>query len=379
LADHLVFVLDDAHLLEDPAIHAALTYLLDHLPPTLHVVLAGRAAPPLPLARYRARDEMLEVRAEALQFWPGETAAFLNRSMGLDLADDAVATLHGQTEGWIAGIQLVALTLRQRLTGTDALVVRGSHRFIADYLNEDVLAPLAAGMRQFLLRTSILDRLCGALCDAVTGTDGGQEMLERLERENVFLAPLDDGREWFRYHPLFADFLRSELRRRHPDDAADLHRRAARWHLAHDLPEPAFRHAVAGEDVELVVHIAERYLAAMLFGGEIRAAQRWLDSLPAAWYASHPELGLAQAAVLLFTGQLDACARRLDEVERRLAPTGRPDRRGWLARVTAIRCLLACYHNDLARAERYADRALRELPDEALSLRADIYHALGDT
>jgi LuxR family transcriptional regulator, maltose regulon positive regulatory protein len=175
--DHVVFVLDDYHLIEDPSIHTALTFLLDHLPPTLHFVLVGRAEPPLPLARYRARHELLEFRAEELQFLLEETVDFLNEMMRLDLSHDEVVTLQAQLEGWIAGLQLVALTLQRHLTGADKLVVSGRHRFIADYLGEDVLAPLPDNLRQFLRQTSILDRLCGSLCDAVTKVKGGQAML----------------------------------------------------------------------------------------------------------------------------------------------------------------------------------------------------------
>lgn len=258
---HVVFVLDDYQLIEDPVIHQALSFLLDHLPPSLHFVIAGRGEPPLPVARYRAHDEAMELRADDLQFVQAETVDFLKDAMKLDVSEDEVVKLHFELEGWIAGLQLVALTLRQRLTGAEKLVVSGRHRFIADYLSEDVLAPLALSIRQFLLQTSILDRLCGSLCEAVTGTTGGQDVLEALERENLFLVPLDDGREWFRYHRLFADFLYEELKRRHADGVGDLHRRAARWYLAHDLPEPAFQHALEGNDVECMTSEPVRHKA----------------------------------------------------------------------------------------------------------------------
>src|SRR5215203_2893622 len=186
LPDHTVFVLDDVHLIQDTAIYEALTFLLDHLPPTLHFVLAGRDEPPLPLARYRARDELLELRTENLQFRIEETSAFLHDLLGLDLAADTIDPLHTQLEGWAAGLQLASLTLRQQGEGKP-LVISGRHRFIADYLSEDVLAHLPEETRRFLVQTSILDHLSGSLCDAVTGASGGQEMLEHLERENLFL------------------------------------------------------------------------------------------------------------------------------------------------------------------------------------------------
>jgi LuxR family maltose regulon positive regulatory protein len=378
-SDQIVFVLDEYHLIEAPSVQTALTFLLDHLPPTVHFVLAGRAEPPLPLARYRVHQELLEFRAEDLSFLLEETQDFLNEVMELDLADDEVVSLQTQLEGWIAGLQLVALTLRHRLAGADKLVVSGRHRFIADYLSEDVLAPLPDGTRQFLLQTSLLDRLCGPLGDAITGREDGQAMLETLERENLFLVPLDDNRHWFRYHRLFADFLQEALQRHHPTEVADLHRRAARWYLAHDLPEQALRHAVAGDDPELVMQLGEEYFEVKLLSGEFNVLNRWLDSLPEQWHADYPLIGLFRAGVLLFTGALEAGARCVDEVEQRLVLAESEDTRWPLARVKAVRCAVACFQNDLARAETYADRALQELPEEDHTFRAAIHHALGDT
>lgn len=378
IPDHIVFVLDDYDLIEDSSIHNALAFLLDHSPPTLHFMLAGRGEPPLPIARYRARQALMEFRAQDLSFLPEETKDFLNERMGLALGDDEVESLQAQLEGWIAGLQLVALA-RHRLVGGDKLAVSGRHRFIADYLSEDVLAPLPDERRHFLLQTSILDRLCSSLCDAVTGGEGSQEILEILERENLFLVPLDDSREWFRYHQLFADFLRDELNRRHPAEVAALHRRAARWHLARDLPEPAFEYAVAGNDVELVIEIANRYGIAKLKGGEFTTVKRWLESLPEAWYTTHLELSFFPAFLLFFTGQLDAFAHRLDEIERLALASGKHAHRE-LARVTACRCFMACFQNNIVQAEAFAHQALLDLPEEdEFGFRPSIYGALGDT
>lgn len=376
--DHTVFVFDDYHLIEDSSIHQALVFLLDHLPLSFHFVLAGRAEPPLPLARYRVRHELLEFRAADLQFLQEETTDFLNGLMELDLSDDEVVQLQSQLEGWIAGLQLVALSRQRRLAGADKLVVTGSHRFIADYLSEDVLAHLAADVRQFLLQTSILDSVCGPLCEAVTGKDDGQTMLETLERENLFLVPLDDSRQWFRYHQLFADFLHEELKRRHSDEIVNLHRRAAGWYLVHDLPEQAFHHAVEGSDAELVVQIIDRYGNAKLNGGEIRLVGRWVDALPAEWYSAYPVLGLARVGFLAYTGAFEAALRYLDEVEQWLTPAESENLRWQMARVSAVRCLMACSQNDLTRAESYADQALQELAEEDRSWRPGIYAALGD-
>jgi LuxR family maltose regulon positive regulatory protein len=376
--NHTVIVLDDCHLIEDISIHQALTFLLDHLPPTLHFVLATRAEPPLPLARYRARHELLEFRTDDLQFLPEETADFLNHLMQLDLTHDELTALHAQLEGWIAGLQLVALSRQRRLASTDAPVITGKHRFIADYLSEDVLAHLPDNLRQFLLQTSILDHLCGSSCDAVTERTDGQETLELLERENVFLASLDDTREWYRYHQLFAEFLQGELHRRYPDEIATLHGRAARWYLAHNLPEQAFQHAVERGDMDLVIRLFERYFPIMVVGGEISVLERWLKALPEAWHAAHPMIGVAHAYILIYTGQFEAGIRFLDEVEQ-LARAQIEEMRRPLAWVTAVRCFIACYQNNLAQAEMYADRALRDLPEEDLHLRNGINGSLGDT
>jgi len=374
----VVFVLDDYHWIEEPSIHQSITFLVDHLPPAFHFILAGRAEPPLPLARYRARRDLLEIRAGELQFLPEETADFLTQLMRLELSPAEVMALQDQLEGWIAGLQLAALTLRRGGETPDKRTISGRHRFIADYLSEEVLAQLPEDMQRFLLQTSLLDRLCGPLCDAVTGKAGGQVMLETLERENLFLVPLDDGREWFRYQQVFAGFLHEELVRRYPDQVADLHRRAAGWYLSQDLPEPAFHHAAAGQDVELVLQIFRSHLVLKLFGGEITVVKGWLAALPEVWYAGYPELAFFKAVLFFFAGQFEDCAHQLDEVEQ-LALAQSLDIRSQLARVTALRCFIACFHNDLAPAEILAHQALQDLAEEDLNLRHGLYGSLGDT
>ncbi len=377
-SDHLVFVLDDYDLIHEPSIHQAITFLLDHLPPTIHIVMAGRAEPNVSLARYRARDEMLEFRAQKLQFLQHETADFLNELMGLDLSGDQLVELQTQLEGWIAGLQLTALTLRHHPRWADQLKVTGKHRFIADYLSEDVLAHLPENTREFLLLTSILDRLCASLCDAVTAREGGQEMLQRLERENIFLLPLDDNREWFRYHPIFADFLQGELNRRHPDQISALHGRAAQWYLIHDLPEQALRHAVAADDAETAIQVFDEYLNVKLNSGEPGVVKRWLELLPEQWLVDYPVFGLARAGLFAYTGSLEDCLRTIDEVERKLAPVEGEQARGQLGKVSAVRCAIACIQNDVTKAETYADQALHNLPGKDNPFLHLVYGALGD-
>ncbi len=240
-SEHLIFVLDDYHLIEEVDIHEALTFLLDHAPPNLHFILTARGDPPLPLARYRARGEVVEFHTDDLRFGQEETKTFLNERMQLDLDSEQIKSLQNQLEGWIAGLQLAALSARQEPHKTSKQIVSGKHRFIADYLNEEVLANLSPSIQQFLLQTSILDRLCASLCDAVTKGENGQTMLETLEHDDLFLMPLDEKWEWFQYHQIFTDFLHEQLIERYPDLIPDLHRRAAQWYLAHSLPETAFQ------------------------------------------------------------------------------------------------------------------------------------------
>jgi LuxR family maltose regulon positive regulatory protein len=377
--EHTIFVLDDVHLIEEASIHRALEYLIDHAPPTLHFVLAGRGQPPLPLARYRARRELREIHAEDLRFAPDETREFLTRLMGLDLGNEDIDLVQAQLEGWIAGLQLASLTLRHHREPSGSPVIRGRHRFIADYLNEEVLADLPDDARPFLRQTSILDRLSGPLCDAVRERDDSQAMLEYLERAGLFLVPLDDNREWFRYHPLFADVLHEDLRRHFPDQVTELHRRAARWYLGQNMPEPAFRHALSADDVDIGFQIIDRHLGEYLNNGQFRILQHWLDALPAAWLDRYPVFGLAQAGLLLYLGEIEAGIRRVDDVEQRLTSKTYDDAPRQMARVFAVRCFVACFQNDIAGAESLADQALRNLLEEDVTFRANIFHALGDT
>jgi LuxR family maltose regulon positive regulatory protein len=378
LTDHTVFVLDDTHLIADESVLRALSVLIDRAPPMLHFMLAGRGEPALPLARYRARGELLELRAADLRFSAEQTDTLLKSLTGLDLGADKIAELQAQLEGWVAGLQLVALGLQRGLTGTEQLVVTGKHRFVADYLTDEILTRLPENDQQFLLQTSILDRVSGQLCDAVTGKGDGQQTLERLEREDLFLEPLDDRREWFRFHPLFASVLQEELKRRQPEGVDVLHYRAALWYLENVLPESAFHHAVRSGDIELVSRIADRFVMVKLYRGEFSVVQGWLQRLPQEWYAVQPMFGLARVGLLMYTGQVAESVRCLDEVEQ-LALSANPPMDHALARVTAVRCFIACVQNDLPLAERLADEALRLLPADDLDFRVGVVGALGDT
>jgi LuxR family maltose regulon positive regulatory protein len=291
-----------------------------------------------------------------------------------------VAALREVTEGWAAGLKLASLALRQRQSGgRPNLPLSGEQRFIADYLTEDVFERLPPEQQTFLLQTSVVDYLCAPLCDAVVESAGSQARLEALERDGLFLLPLDDRREWYRYHPLFAEYLQAALRRRLPEAVPDLHRRAAEWCLANNLPEAAFRHAVAAGEADLTARIVERYVSPKLLSGDYADLRRWLASLPEAWRARFPAFGFVEAGVLLFTGEFEAGARRVEAIAAQLDEVRAADTPKQHARVTAIRCFIACFQNDLPAAEGYGGEALRQLAPDDLAFRADIYHALGDT
>ena len=375
----VVIVLDDYHLITDPAIHRDVAFLLDHLPDQVHVVIAGRDEPPLPLARLRARQQVVEIRLDELRFRPDEVAAFLSMARGLDLPSDTVVAINDQLEGWAAGLQLYALTVPTAGMANAPPRITGRHRLIADYLRAEVLDRLPDRQRRFLLRVSVLERLSGSLCDAVHGAAGSQEMLEELERANLFLMPLDDEREWFRCHALFRELLCDELGRRYPDEVADLHRRAARWYLAHDLSEPAVHHAIAAGDIGLARAAFERFATENINSGAVRTVQTWLDRLPAGWEEREPSFGLARAGCLMAAGAFAQGVRRIDDVEAQLRATAGDDREERLARVHAVRCFVACAQNDLAAAVSRADLALRDLPGDDLAFRVGVHLALGDS
>ena len=254
----VVLVLDDYHVIQNRPIHDALAFLIEHLPPRLHLVIVTREDPPLPLPRLRARGQLTEIRAADLRFAPGEAAAFLTTAMGLRLTERDVAALEARTEGWIAGLQLAALSMQGRSDPAGFIqAFAGNDRYIVDYLVSEVLQRQPDEIRRFLLETSLLDRLSGPLCDAVTGRDDGAVMLETLERGNLFVVPLDDTRHWYRYHHLFADVLRARLPAEYPGRSATLHRRASAWYERAGAMAEAIHHALAGEDAARAADLVE--------------------------------------------------------------------------------------------------------------------------
>jgi LuxR family maltose regulon positive regulatory protein len=315
--DELLLVLDDYHLIDTRQVHDSLVFLLEHLPSALHLVLASRSDPPLPLARFRAAGQLAELRAGELRFTVEEAAALMREAVDADLPGTMVAALAARTEGWAAGLQLAGLSLRgQPDVAGFVAAFSGSHRYVLDYLTDEVLEGQTDRVREFLLETSVLERLSGPLCDAVTGRAGGQAMLEQVERANLFLVPLDEVRGWWRYHQLFADLLRARLKQQQPGRAAGLHHNAAAWCEEHGLADDAVRHALAAGDTTWAARLIERHFDETFWPGERATVQRWLAALPAELAGSRPRLCLVRAILALAGGDAEGAGPPLDAVER---------------------------------------------------------------
>ncbi len=368
-----VQVLDDYHTIGAPEVHEAVAFLLDHLPAQLHLVLATRADPPLPLARLRTRGQLTEVRAADLRLTRSEARAFLDEVMGLDLTAADVDALAERTEGWVAGLQLAGLSLRgieeRREVAAFIDAFTGSNRFVIDYLADEVLARQPGEVYDFLLRTAVLDLLTGPLCDTVTGCADAARMLEDLERDNLFVVPLDAQRCWYRYHHLFADVLHARLLAEHPEEVPDLHRRASAWYAAHALPIQAVRHAMAAEDVGRAAHLMEEALPDLRRARQDGLLLTWMQSLPESVVRRSPVLSIWSAWSRLMSGDLDTMERWLQAAEVALT-AGAEDpslARGWAdtedlrtapATISIYRASLAQARGDVAGTVRHARQAL---------------------
>jgi LuxR family maltose regulon positive regulatory protein len=322
LPNDLVLVLDDYHAIDSPEIQVGMAFLLEHLPAQVHVVIATRADPALPLARLRARGELIEIRAVDLRFTADEVSTFLNEVMTLGLTAQDVEVLEGRTEGWITAIQLAGLSMQGRkdISGFIARFA-GDDRYIVDYLVEEVLQRQPEHVRTFLLETSILSRLNGPLSDAVTGQDGGKTMLEALERQNLLLVPLDDRREWYRYHHLFADVLQARLLDERPEHVAELHRRATEWYERDGERAEAIRHAMAGKDFARAADLVELAMPATSRDRQEATLRRWLEALPDELIRARPVLSNGYAGSILVRGQTEGVEARLRDAERWLDGT----------------------------------------------------------
>ncbi|WP_129670061.1 LuxR C-terminal-related transcriptional regulator [Phytoactinopolyspora endophytica] len=313
----VVLVLDDYHVIDAEEVYDSIRFLIEHRPAGLHIVLSSRADPSLPLARLRAAGQLTEIRAVELRFTVQETAALLREALGSDMHADTVAALTARTEGWAVGLQLAALSLRDEPdTAGFVETFSGSHRYVLDYLAEEVLAHQPAHVQDFLLETSVLERLSGSLCDAVTGRGDSQVTLEQIERANLFLVPLDEKRGWWRYHHLFADLLRARLPQRQPGRVDVLHRNAASWYDEHGLADDAVRHAMAAGDSAWAARLVERYFDEHYLSSERATVQRWIATLPPRLVASRPRLHLAQAALHVVGGRVKDVENALHDAER---------------------------------------------------------------
>jgi LuxR family maltose regulon positive regulatory protein len=316
-------VVDDYHLIDSRPVHESVAFLLENLPAELRVVVSSRADPPLPLARLRARGKLAELRAADLRFTPGEAAALLSETAGPNLPPGAAEVLAARAEGWAAGLQLAGLSLRGHPDKAGFVAAfSGGHRFVLDYLAVEVLDGQPDEVRAFLLETSVLERLSGELCDAVTGRSGSQAMLQEIERAGLFLVPLDEVRGWWRYHHLFADVLRARLEAEQPGRLRPLHRSAAAWSEEHGLADDAVRHALAAGDPAWAARLVERHVETLLGRSEGATLRRWLSALPAESVRGRPRLRLAQAYGAAMGFQVEALEALLDDAERAFALSG---------------------------------------------------------
>ena len=385
-AQPISLVLDDYHAIITPAIHDALRFVLDHLPGTLRVVIATRIDPPLPLPRWRVRDQLTELRGTDLQFTPDEAANFLAHTMGLSLTPEDTRTLTARTEGWIAGLQLAALSLHDAADAHQFVkALAGTHQHILDYLVEEVLNAQPEPIQTFLMSTAILERFNAALCDALTHRTDSAELLIRLDKGNLFLVPLDAEHQWFRYHHLFAELLRARLASLHPTAAAALHLTASQWFEQAGSVEEAIGHALAAKEFERAVRLIEHIWLSLLHSGQIVTALRWLDALPAEVLRAAPLLNVAYGWGLVLSGKHAAIEPYMQATERAVEqqitlgawpPTDSRVAR-LQAEVACLRALAARTRGEVDRAQTYAEQAITLAPPEYGWLRGNAYVILG--
>lgn len=380
-----VLVLDDYHEVKSKSVHESLSFLVDQLPPQAHLILATRVDPPLPLARLRVRRQLTELRAVDLRFTTDEAEAFFNDVMELGLTTDNVEALDSLTEGWIAGIQMAAISM-QGCESIPRFIAEfsGTQQHIVDYLVEEVLGRQDSSVQQFLVRTSVLDRLSAPLCDAVTGEDSGQGMLDYLQSANLFVVPLDESRKWFRYHHLFSDSLRDRLQKTHPDLVPELHRRASAWFGHEGLDSEAIQHALAAGDLEHAADLIEAVAVPLISQGKISAPQGWLEKLPEDVILSRPWLCIGLANVRSARGQLtdveplvEAAESLLSRDRKGAAAAGSKSDRRIRNHLTALRIPLVLARGETAEGIRMCQEILGQMPDDQPTVRCLITLYLG--
>ncbi len=387
LPEDFLLVLDDYHSIDSQPVDQSLAFIIENQPHQIHLLIATREDPDLPLARLRARGQFTELRAANLRFTPSEATEFLNRVMGLNLSEGDVAALEARTEGWIAGLQLAALSMRGHQDAAGFIQsFTGSHRFVMDYLLEEVLHQQPGSIQGFLLHTSVLDRMCGPLCDAVLLDPSvpGQVTLETLERSNLFVVALDDERHWYRYHHLFGDLLRRELQQSFdPGAIAKLHIHASEWYEVNELLLESFRHAAAANDIERAERLMESKKMPIHLRGTARAILDWLESLPKALLDARPQLWWKQAAMLLVIGETSGVEKKLQAAEAPLASTAIPSSeqdeitRDLIGKIAAARANLAQTQAQTETIFFQARRALEYLHPNSLSDRSMATRSLG--
>jgi LuxR family maltose regulon positive regulatory protein len=361
IPSHFALVLDDYQLISLPTIHTVVTYLLEHIPSMMHLIIASRADPPLPLARFRARGQMLEIRAADLRFSRNETDEFISDIMGLDLRPTDVTALESRTEGWITGLQLAALSMRNKQDlPTFVAGFTGSHEYIVDYLTDEVLRQQSDNVRLFLLKTSILNRMTGSLCDWITGGSSSQQMLEFLDRTNLFVTPLDTQRQWYRYHQLFADLLRQRLLQAYPDTIYELHAKASEWYAARGLYSEAIDHALDGKSYDRAAAILDQIAESMLMRSEVTTLLNWIQQLPEDYLNDQPSLALFYAWAAVMDGYA------LDKIEKRLESV--PDLE--TAKADSYRAFVSLSHGKLNEAQQLAQQALTHFRESDQFLRS---------
>jgi LuxR family maltose regulon positive regulatory protein len=379
-AGRCLLFLDDFHVIQNSFILAVLEKLIANLPATLHLAILTREDPALPLARLRANNLLTEVRAADLRFTGAETQRFLNDLMGLSLAQADLAALEQRTEGWIVGLQLAGLSMRDRADPSAFIAgLSGSHRFILSYLTEEVLARQPLELQQFLLQTSLLERLNGAVCDAITGRTGSQALLEKSFAANLFLIPLDDDGQWYRYHHLFADLLQANLRQTtSPGAIAALQRGAAAWFEQNGFTSEAFHHAQAAGDIDSLARLVEQNADAMMTRGELSTLIHWTEALPDEVIRRHPLILIARAWMLTLAGAVQQVEPLLQQVELQLsAGPETPDSRELSGNIAAIRSFFAMLAGEYAAALALGQRADTLLPEHSIQARSLLPYTIG--
>lgn len=377
-----VLVLDDFHTLDEATVHRAIQDLVAHQPPQMHLLLVTREDPPLPLARLRARGQLTELRAHDLRFTPEEVAVFLREVMGLALDPRDVSELDARIEGWIAGLQLAALSMQNREHPAELIAaLSGSHHFVLSYLTEEVLRQLSPDIQSFLLQTSVLTRLTAPLCDAVTGRADSDALLEQLYTSNAFVIPLDEEHRWYRYHHLFAGLLRSQLHRTQPQMAPTLHVRASAWYELHGLAADALEHAFAAEDFQRAVRLLETHARPVLLQGYAQTVENWLRRLPQEWRVTGPRANLAFAWSLLLRGMPGEIEPYLCNAEtaaaERSASGAQLEATGILAETLSLRAALVSLHGDAETGCELAREAVERAPQDDLYLQGMVHFWLG--